>query len=376
MTVENLDPKCYWLTNHLETLLCQIWYPSTVATLSLEVKKIILSYLEQTGDPSLIDWKLHDFGYRGSTSVESAGLGGMAHLVNFKGTDTYRAIEYAAQYYNAAMAGGSIPAAEHSTITAWGKAKEAEAFRNMLKKYPKGLVAVVSDSYDILNACRELWGKELREEVLARDGTVVIRPDSGNPSEIVCEVLKILWSKFGGTINEKGYRVLDDHVRVIQGDGIGWYNPTPDPGDPTRRHTTEDILEAMKKEGYSADNITFGSGGGLLQKMDRDTQKFAFKCSAIKWNGVWADVYKKPRTDPSKDSPKGRLQLFLRRHLPPGQQLPEEFGQTCVTRRLGQIKDAPDQLLTVFEYGDITKLHDFEEIRARAASGLSLEPIH
>ena len=179
ITVENTDPACFWLTNYLETLLVQVWYGSTVATLSREMKKLIYGFLLETGDPGLVEFKLHDFGFRGVSSVESAAVGGAAHLVNFLGTDTLAACVLAHEIYGADMAGFSIPAAEHSTQTAWGPEHEGDAYENMLDQYPSGQVAVVSDSYDIINACRNLWGKRLRDKVLAREGTLVIRADSG-----------------------------------------------------------------------------------------------------------------------------------------------------------------------------------------------------
>ena len=220
MTIENTDPECFWLTNYLETLLVQVWYGSTVATQSRSMKQTLLRYLRETGDPELVDFKLHDFGFRGSTSVESAGMGGAAHLVNFKGTDTVAGLIVAHDYYGETMAGFSIPAAEHSTITAWGREHEVDAMRNMLRQFPNGLVAVVSDSYDIFRACSEFWGNILKDTVLQREGTVVIRPDSGDPPTIVVRVLELLGQAFGTTTNDKGYQVLDPHVRIIQGDGI------------------------------------------------------------------------------------------------------------------------------------------------------------
>ena len=296
MTVENTDPELPWLTNYLETLLVQVWYPTTVATQSREMKRIILDNLRVSGTPELIDYKLHDFGYRGSTSPESAALGAAAHLVNFRGTDTFAGIELARRYYYEIMAGNSIPAAEHSTITSWGREHEADAYKNMLSQYPTGLVAVVSDSYDIYNACSNIWGSQLHDEVLKRDGTLVIRPDSGDPSTVVLQVLQILGEKFGYEENQKGYKVLDPHVRVIQGDGIDI-------------HEIRKILNVMLSDGWSGDNIAFGSGGGLLQKVDRDTCKFAFKCSSIEVDDVWLDVYKQPVTDPGKNSKRGRFNL-------------------------------------------------------------------
>ena len=340
MTVENTDPVVPWLTNYLETLLCQVWYPSTVCTLSKACREAIFDILSKTGSPELIEFKLHDFGFRGSTSVESAGMGGMAHLVNFKGTDTMEALAYAKLYYGEEMAGFSIPAAEHSTITSWGPNQEGEAFANMLTQFPKGFVAVVSDSYDIYSACENLWGTLLRNQVLGRNGVLVIRPDSGDPVSVVREVLEILGQKFGFTVNEKGYKVLDPHVRIIQGDGINLAS---------LRH----ILFMLWASGWSADNIAFGSGGGLLQQMDRDTQRFAFKCSAICVNGTWRPVRKNPVTDPGKASKAGKLALMKdeNSHFVTVQQ------ETAGSRNL---------LETVFLDGILLKDESFETIRKRA----------
>lgn len=342
MTVENTDPKCYWLTNYLETLLVQVWYPCTVATQSREMKKVIMKYLRKTGDPSLIDFKLHDFGFRGSTSVESAALGGAAHLVNFKGTDTVPPLILAKKVYNEDMAGFSIPAAEHSTITAWGRDNEVRAFDNMLevfKEFP--LVAVVSDSYDIHHATKELWGKTLRAKVLERQGTLVVRPDSGYPPKEVPSVIHDLEGAFGYSVNEKGYKVLDPHVRVIQGDGIDY-------------EMLEPILSAMEQQGQSADNIAFGSGGGLLQKLNRDTLRFAFKASAINIGGEWFDVYKEPKTDPTKGSKRGRLKLVR--------------VSDGVFKTVPQMSNRmPDELLEVFRNGSLLRSYTLNEIRKRAS---------
>lgn len=296
VTVMNTDPEVPWLTNYIETLLVQVWYPTTVATQGWNMKQTILCYLEETGTPEQIDFKLHDFGFRGSTTVESAGLGGAAHLVNFKGTDTLEALLVARRFYEEPMAGFSIPAAEHSTITSWGRDNEVTAFRNMLEQYPTGLVAFPGDSFNIYRACEVLLGEILRDVVLRREGVTIVRPDSGDPLEVIPRILEILGEKFGYEVNEKGYKVLNPKIRVIQGDGIDYL-------------TLGEILEVMKKAGWSADNIAFGSGGGLLQKIDRDTQKFAFKCCAIEIEGEWRDVIKDPITDPGKKSKAGKLAL-------------------------------------------------------------------
>ena len=209
MTIENTDPVCYWLPNYLETLLLKVWYPITVGTLSRAIRRVVLSALERSGDPELIHFKLHDFGYRGVSSEETAGIGAAAHLINFKGTDTVAGIRVLQQYYGSQeMEGFSVPAAEHSTITSWGRENEAQAYRNMLTQFPAGIVAVVSDSYNVYQASEKLWGELLRDQVLGREGTLVVRPDSGNPRETVLRVLQILGDKFGYEMNAKGYRVL------------------------------------------------------------------------------------------------------------------------------------------------------------------------
>ncbi len=296
--VINTDPKCFWLTSYIETsLLRAIWYPTTVATISWRIKNLIKSYMLETAENcDGLEFKLHDFGSRGVSSNESSTLGGMAHLINFMGTDNINAIMGARKFYDCKMAGFSIPATEHSTITSWGKDNEVEAYRNMLRQFakPNSLVAVVSDSYDIFNAVSKIWGEDLKEEVIDSGATVIIRPDSGEPKEIVVEVLKRLYEKFGGEINSKGYIELHPAVRVIQGDGI-------------EESSIKEILENMKAHKFSAVNIAFGMGGALLQHANRDTLSFAMKASAIQIDGKWRDVYKDPITDSGKRSKKGRL---------------------------------------------------------------------
>jgi nicotinamide phosphoribosyltransferase len=342
MSIENTDPLCWWLPNYLETLLLKVWYPITVATLSRAIRRIFLSALERSGDPSLIDFKLHDFGYRGVSSEETAGIGAAAHLINFKGTDTVAGIRVLHQYYDsAAMEGFSIPAAEHSTITAWGRDHEVDAYANMLKQFPQGLVAVVSDSYNVYEACAKLWGEVLRQKVLERPGTLVVRPDSGNPREVVLKVLEILGEKFGFHANAKGYRVLNPKVRLIQGDGVNYW-------------TIQDTLTAMNRAGWSADNITFGMGGALLQQLNRDTQQFAFKCSHVTLNGEDHDVFKDPVEGHDKASKRGRLALHLANR-----------AWSTVRLRAGE-DDPQDRLRPVFRDGELLAADTVAEIRERA----------
>ncbi len=348
VTVENTDPEFYWLTSYVETaLLRAVWYPTTVATQSREIKKVIKRYLEETGDVSGLPFKLHDFGARGVSSYESAGIGGAAHLVNFMGTDTITGALFAMKYYDTEVPGFSIPAAEHSTMTTWGgREGEIDAMRNMLAQFakPGSLVAVVSDSYDIYNAAKELWGNKLKEEVLNSGATVVVRPDSGNPPEVVLKVVEILGEQFGYETNEKGFKVLHPSVRVIQGDGINY-------------ESIKEILETLAGSGWSADNVAFGMGGALLQQVNRDTQKFAMKASATMVNGQWRDVFKDPITDKGKSSKKGRLALYRNRETGEYVTGPEANGADNVYEPM---------LKTVFLNGDIIKEYTFDEIRKNA----------
>jgi len=361
-TMVNTDPKCFWLTNYLETLLVEVWYPMSVATNSREQKKIIHKALVDTGcELGGLNFKLHDFGYRGVSSVESAAIGGAGHLINFWGTDTMAAMLCLKYYYGAGegptvplptnpeiklpCAGLSIPAAEHSTITSWGREGELEAFKNMLTQYPTGLVAVVSDSYDVFNACTNLWGKELKEMIKKREGTLVVRPDSGDPPVIVPQLLDLLGAAFEEDVTKTstGHKLLPPYIRMIQGDGISY-------------ESLGAILDAMAAAGWAADNLAFGSGGALLQKLNRDTQKCAFKCSEItKAGGGTTLVYKDPITDKGKQSKKGKLTL--------------EYGDDGVLKTTTEGKGDPakDILIEVFRNGHLLIDQPFADIRARAA---------
>uniref|UniRef100_A0A8B9ZV61 Nicotinamide phosphoribosyltransferase n=1 Tax=Anas zonorhyncha TaxID=75864 RepID=A0A8B9ZV61_9AVES len=306
-TVENTDPECYWLTNWIETILVQSWYPITVATNSREQKKILAKYLlETSGSLEGLEYKLHDFGYRGVSSQETAGIGASAHLVNFKGTDTVAGIALIKKYYGTKdpVPGYSVPAAEHSTITAWGKDHEKDAFEHIVTQFSSVPVSVVSDSYDIYNACEKIWGDDLRHIIEARspEAPLIIRPDSGNPLDTVLKVLEILGKKFPITENSKGYKLLPPYLRVIQGDGV-------DINTLQEGLLVEQIVEGMKKNKWSIENIAFGSGGALLQKLTRDLLNCSFKCSYVVTNGLGVNVFKDPVADPNKRSKKGRLSL-------------------------------------------------------------------
>ena len=347
LSVENVGGKeTAWFTTWLETsLLRAVWYGTTVATNSWQIKQTIKRALDKTGDPAGLPFKLHDFGARGASSYESSMLGGMAHLVNFMGTDTIAATIGARRFYNENMAGFSIPAAEHSTITSWGKENEVQAYRNMLKQFakPGSLVAVVSDSYDIYNAVENLWGGELKQTIIDSGATVVIRPDSGDPVEVVTKIAHLLAQKFGYDLNYKGYKVLKN-VRIIQGDGIN-------------AQSISDILKSLISHGFSADNIAFGMGGALLQAPQRDDQKFAMKCSAISVNGIWRDVFKDPITDAGKRSKKGKLALI--------KEAKHSF-RSYSTIRLEDLNGRENHLHKIYEPGKLLVDDTLSAIRERS----------
>lgn len=346
--VKNTDPKVPWITSFVETaLLRAIWYPTSVATTSFVTKAIIYDGLRRSSDDpdGQIPFKLHDFGARGVSSGESAMLGGMAHLVNFKGTDTLEAIQGVMHYYHAVeMPGFSLPASEHSTMTSWSQKREGEAYGNMIDKFGHGLFSIVSDSYDLFNAVENIFGDELKDKILNIDGTLVVRPDSGNPVETPVAVIKKLWDIFGGETNSKGFRVLDKHVRVIQGDGM-----TP--------QSVAALVARLLMEGFSIDNIAFGMGGGLLQSHRRDDQRFAMKANAIDFGHGWEDVRKNPATDPTKASKAGRVAVI-------------SVNGELTTIREDELGERTNLLNTVWSNGDFVYQTDWEEVTDRAHSSL------
>jgi nicotinamide phosphoribosyltransferase len=360
-TIESLDENCAWLTNFLESILLQVWYPITVGTLSREVRKIVVNAFEECTSYDddtlnfLADFVLNDFGFRGVSSVQSAKIGGSAHLVNFKGSDTVIASKLIRDIYNTDVIYGlSIPATEHSIMTLKGEEGELELMKRVLTLYPTGLVACVSDSFNIFKACSDKWGTELRELILSRPSTpgnqLVIRPDSGHVINTLKEIFNILFDKFGFTVNEKGYKVLPPQVRVIQGDGVNL-------------ESIKEIYAMLKAEKISPENLALGMGGKLLQAVDRDTQNFATKCSYRVLDGVGEGVVKQPTemdengniTKSFKTSKKGMLKLVK-----------TETGYRTVTSYDSDYDTVKDELVEVFRNGEILKEWTFEEIRELA----------
>jgi nicotinamide phosphoribosyltransferase len=382
--IVNTDPKCFWLTSYVETaLLRAVWYPTTVATKSRVLKEVLRDYLEQTSDnPAALDFMLHDFGARGVSSNESATLAGMAHIVNFMGTDTVMGIVGALGYYNKdyekfleetpdnpkramikllqqmekegkPLPAFSVIASEHSTMTIQGRAGEEGQIKKLIDEAKKGkIVSIVSDSYDYYNTVENLYGGKFKQDILEagrNGGRVVVRPDSGDPVEVVTKTLKILCEKYKDECtvikkNGKEYKLLPPCIRVLQGDGIDL-------------DSTGKMLAAIAAAGFSVENMVFGMGGGLEQKVNRDDLNFAQKASAACIKGVWHDVYKDPVTaDPNfvKKSKKGRLSTIWE-------------GVAFATKRtLDLLKGENDAMHVVYRNGEAMNTQYFDEIRERA----------
>jgi nicotinamide phosphoribosyltransferase len=347
MTICNTDPAVPFITNFVESILLKVWYPTTVASLSWEIRKLVTRYAEATGG-AFNPFFLNDFGYRGVSSEESAEFGGTAHLVNFMGTDTLMGIRAAMRYYSAKVCGHSVMAAEHSTVTAYGRDKEAFAYETFLDRCPSDMIlSIVSDSYDLHNAVEKIFGHDLKDKILKREGKLVVRPDSGDPATVSVETLESLWRSFGGTTNDKGYRVLNPKVGVIYGDGINYFS-------------IEHILMSMQAHKFAASNIVFGMGGALLQQLNRDTFKFAIKCSAIDIDGKWWPVYKEPKTDSGKNSKRGMLALVKK----------DTGYATDMFLSAKEWSPNDDVLVEVFRDGELRNKTTFDEVRKRAEESL------
>jgi nicotinamide phosphoribosyltransferase len=371
LTIENTLPengeKFFWITNYIETLLsCELWMPMTSATLANEYKKILLKYAKETGgNIPFVDFQGHDFSMRGMSSLEAAKMSGAGHLLSFTGTDTIPAIMYLEQFYNAnierELVGASIPATEHSVMCAYGNNNEFEAYKRIITEiYPNGFVSIVSDTWDLWKVLTEIIDG-LKPQIMARDGKVVIRPDSGDPVKIICGdptstnyfarrgVVELLWNIFGGTTNAKGYKELDSHIGCIYGDAITL--------DRCRR-----ICEGLMEKGFASTNTVFGIGSYTYQYNTRDTFGFALKSTYAVINGKEVNLFKDPITDNGvKKSQTGLVAVTK-----------NEEGVISFTDGLtaNDIKNHyPDNLLIpIFENGVLLKETSLLEIRNRLAS--------
>ncbi|WP_345424949.1 nicotinate phosphoribosyltransferase [Pseudonocardia xishanensis] len=337
----NTDPRYPWVTTYIETaLLRAIWYPTTVGTVAWLAKQQIADVIAATSDkPELVRRILHDYGARGVSSNESAALGGMASLVNFSQSDTITGISAAKKYYNAGYTSSSGPSTEHSVLSSWGREHQADAIRNMLETYaPTGCAIVLTDTYDHESCVKNIIGGELKSMVENFPGMVGIRPDSGDPVQVTSDTIGWLMDIFGYTVNSKGFKVLPDFVRVIQGDGM-------------TRDSFPQVLMEMERRGYAIDNAAFGMGGGLLQHVNRDTMAFGMKCNAVRVNGEWRDVSKAPTGDGVKHSKAGRLALVLR-------------DGEYVTVPKDSVPAEENLLQPVFRDGKLLRMQDFTELIA------------
>ena len=339
----NTDPKYFWVTSFFETaLLRAVWYPTTIGSISWLAKQIIKESLEHTSDnPQVLRHMLHDYGARGVSSQESAGLGGMAHLVNFSQSDTVPGIIAAKRYYNAGNISNSGCNSEHAGFCAWGKENETAALKNMLDTYANtGVVILLTDTYDHENCVKNIIGGDLKNQIQTFPGLVGVRPDSGDVVEVTSETTQWLMDAFGFETNSKGFKVLPPYIRVVQGDGVTF-------------ESLPKIFIELEKRGFSAENAIFGMGGGLLQHHNRDTMNFGQKANAVFIDGKWRDISKTPTGAEFKVSKKGRLALTL------------ENGTHCTVPR-DSINPEDNILEPVFRNGKLLRKWDFTELIARS----------
>ena len=381
MTITNTHPDFGWLVNYLETLIsCMLWQPVTSATIAYEYKKILNKYaLETTGSIEGVQWQGHDFSMRGMSSVESAILSGMGHLLSFTGTDTIPAIYQLESSYNAnGLIGASVPATEHSVMCMGTKESEITTFQRLLDLYPTGILSVVSDTWNLWDVCTKFL-PTLKEEILARDGKLVIRPDSGDPVDILCGeisnpdikptladgyqpkhigVIELLWDIFGGTINAQGYKVLDSHIGAIYGDSI-------------TMERAELICKRLKSKGFASTNIVLGIGSFTYQYNTRDTFGFAMKATygevledrevgtgGVDMIPVGREIFKDPITDDgTKKSKKGLLKVVKTYNVEPQTLI-------CVDQCSWE-NEQTGELTTVFKDGKLVKETSLDDIRKR-----------
>jgi nicotinamide phosphoribosyltransferase len=361
LTIQNTDSRFFWLTNYIETLAsCELWGPSTSATIALQYKKLLTKYAMNTaGDASFVPFQGHDFSMRGMGSLGSALTSGAGHLTSFVGTDTIPAIQYLEFAYKAdvekELIGCSVPATEHSVECANGMDEYSTIKRLITEVYPKGIVSRVSDTWDFWHVLTDDLPR-LKNEIMARDGKLVIRPDSGDPVKIVCGdvdgkteaerkgAIELLWDTFGGTITPMGYKQLDPHIGLIYGDAI-------------TLERCESICAGLQAKGFASTNMVFGIGSYTYQYNTRDTFGFALKSTLCQINGDQKMIYKAPKTDDgTKISQKGRVVV-----------LKEEGKVRFIDGLFLDEQVEGDLLQTVFKDGVLHVDQSLSEIRARIA---------
>jgi nicotinamide phosphoribosyltransferase len=321
LTFYNTLPEFYWLPNFLETLISSLlWKPLHSASLAYGYKKLLSEAAKNTDEKNIgfVDFQGHDFSSRGMQHPEAAVSSSLGFLTSFKGTDTIPALEAAAYYYNEKDVAFSVPASEHAVMTAYGREDEIQGFKRLMEQYPTGILSVVSDSFDLWKVCTE-FVTTLKEQILARDGKLVIRPDSGDPVDIICGtsepygkyegnwknapaskgVIELLWNTFGGTVNAQGYKVLDPHIGAIYGDSI-------------TLERAQHICARLKAKGFASTNIVLGVGSYSMGYATRDNQGGAVKATYCEVNGIGREIFKDPITDDgTKKSAKGLMKVIL-----------------------------------------------------------------
>lgn len=374
MTVKNTHPDFFWITNYLETLAsCTLWLPSTSATSARLYKKALVMHAAKTGfaDDDL-SFLCHDFSMRGMAGVEAAIMSGMGHLTAFSGTETLPALAACDEYYHTGYRSiaGTVPATEHSVMCAGGKADEIETFKRLITEvYPTGFVSIVSDTWDFWKVMTE-YLPALKDIIMARDGRVVIRPDSGDPVRIIggytaeeverikqfeghmpepAEILgayQIMWDIFGGTINEYGYKVLDPHIGLIYGDSI-------------TLERQKQIYQLLESKGFAATNLVLGVGSYTYQYKSRDSLGFAMKATFCVVNGEGREIFKDPKTDSGvKKSLRGLICV-------------EERDGTYVARDcVSPEEEQTGALQTVFKDGDLIIDWTLNDVRERLNTSL------
>lgn len=371
LTITNTQDAFFWLPNYLEAWMSsELWKSCTSATTSFVYRKIINRYSELTGGfDGFIQWQGHDFSVRGMSGINDAAKSGAGHLLSFTGTDNLPAVKLINDCYRGkeTFVGGSVPATEHSVMCAGGKESEIETFRRLLATYPSGVVSIVSDTWDFWNVVGDdtCLAAQLKDVILARVpdqfglAKTVFRPDSGDPVKIICGdaeaedgssefkgAVECLWDIFGGTVNEKGYKTLNQRVGLIYGDSI----------TPAR---CEAILALLMEKGFASDNIVFGIGSYTFQYQTRDTLGFAMKATNVVIDNVSQAIFKDPKTDSgTKKSAKGLLQVEAR------------DGTFILHNDVSEIEEQGGAFVTVFENGAILVNDSFEEIRGRLAAYL------
>ncbi|GAA4107120.1 nicotinate phosphoribosyltransferase [Aquimarina addita] len=357
-TLVNTKSEFFWLTNYLETLLSNIiWQPCTSATIANQYQKILKAFALETDkeNASFVTWQGHDFSMRGMSGIESSILSGMGHALSFSGSDTLPVAKALEDYYNSDVTKelviGSVNATEHSVMCAGSKEDEIGTFRRLLETYPTGILSVVSDTWDLWKVLTE-YLPILKNEILSRDGKLVIRPDSGDPVDIICGcndsnevvakgVIELLWDEFGGTINEQGYKVLDPKIGAIYGDSI------------TIQRATQ-ICERLKEKGFASTNVVLGIGSFTYQYNTRDTFGFAMKATYVEVNGEGREIFKDPITDDgTKKSAKGLIHLYNNK------------GQIEIKDQVSSEEEKQGLLRTVFKDGELLVNDSLTIIRER-----------